>query len=206
MNWFPYFEQEKSWFERKNAQEDPIFSPCGAHPGTLTHILHYAFCDTGCRTYITLTISLRLLLIFWSSVALNAKCQMRGKQSECLEKKSRMFSWHASSDKMGKVTLKEGCLVLHSYYITQCLRNPLLNSVEQCQTGFFSLQQILLQLACCTFSPRGIRSTGNLCRCPRLKELCHGTFAVSGKSYTEILFLTFNRVENIALKLGLRHQ
>ena len=61
---FPYFEQEKSWFERKNAQEDPIFSACGAYPGTLTHILHYAFCDTGCRTYITLTISLRQLLIF----------------------------------------------------------------------------------------------------------------------------------------------
>ena len=58
---FPHFEQEKSWFERKNAQEDPIFSACGAHPGTLTHILHYAFCDTGCRTYITLTTSRRPL-------------------------------------------------------------------------------------------------------------------------------------------------
>ena len=61
---FPYFEQEKSWFERKNAPEDPIFSACGAHPGTLTRVLHCAFCDTGCRTYITLTISLKQLLIF----------------------------------------------------------------------------------------------------------------------------------------------
>ena len=85
---FPYFEQEKSWFERKNAQEDPIFSACGAHPGTLTHILHYAFCDTGCRTYITLTTSRR---------PLRQMPQMRGKQSECLEKRSRMFSWHANS-------------------------------------------------------------------------------------------------------------
>ena len=39
---FSYFVQEKSWFERENAQEDPIFSACGTHPGTLAHILHYA--------------------------------------------------------------------------------------------------------------------------------------------------------------------
>ena len=125
---------------------------------------------------------------------------MRGKKSECLEKKSRMFSWHASSDKMGKVTLKEGCLVLHSYYITQCLRNPLLNSVE--------LASSLYNRFCCNLLAALSPLAGSiaLCRSPRLKELCHGTFAVSGKSYTEILFLTFNRVENIALKLGLRHQ
>lgn len=153
-------------------------------------------CDTRHKSYITRTISLRQLLIYWSSVVVLAKCQTRRKLPECLENKSRMFSRYASPDKMEKGTSREGCDVLKSCYITQCLKNPLQcwRTVAESRGGF-SLQRILLQLVCSTVGPRGMRSTRkysmllvSLCRRRRLKERCHGTFYVSAKNYTEILF------------------